>query len=105
MSTESLDKRAERVNYILKEGGELRTEMVIGLIDDLRAALAAAPSQADQPAAQEAGRVGLTEAQIKEACSPIFLSDYPGSQMYDIAIARAIERAHGIPAAKAEGER
>lgn len=48
MSTESLDKRAERVNYILKNGGELRTELVIGLIDDLRAALASPQAQPEQ---------------------------------------------------------
>lgn len=53
MSTEALDKRAERVNYILKNGGELRTEMVIGLIDDMRAALSAPAPKA------EAGKLAL----------------------------------------------
>lgn len=65
--------------------------------------LYAAPSQ------PEAGRVGLTEAQI--AAVAFEAIGYDGTGFQDVHsgdlrwFARCIERAHGIPAAKTEGER
>lgn len=48
------------------------------------------------PAPQQA----LTEDDIKDACAGIYLSDHGGrgTQSYDVAVARAVEQAHGIGA-------
>ncbi len=48
------------------------------------------------PAPQQA----LTEDAIKDACGGIYLSDHGGrgTQSYDVAVARAVEQAHGIGA-------
>lgn len=40
----------------------------------------------------------LTDEQIADACSGVLLADHPSPRTYDQAIARAIERAHGIGA-------
>lgn len=46
--------------------------------------------------AAQGGREGLTEEQIKGVCAEIFLYDHDSQLDYDVTIARAIERAHGI---------